>query len=716
MLYPLQNDIRNRLDLSGIWDFQVDPDERGQSEGWFNQVPQPTPIAVPGSWNEQYADIYNYVGMAWYLRRMAVPQSWRSQRIYLRVGSANYFTRLWINGVAVGEHSGGHLPFCFEITDYIRWEGETTLAVQVENHLKPERVPSGNVTDGLGGMMSGYPSTNYDFFPYAGIHRPVILFSLPQNHIEDVRVVTEIEGETGLVKISVWQGGDSVSGQAVLQGEEQTQTAALTFKSGLASCEFRLPKARFWSPDDPYLYECKISLTDGSTVTDRYSLWVGIRTIQVKGDQLLLNGKPIFLKGFGRHEDFYASGRGLNLPLLVKDYDLLKWIGANSYRTSHYPYSEEEMSMADRLGFLIIDEIPAVGLHFGDGAENIQVRLEQCKQQIQELIARDKNHPSVIMWSIANEPMPPRMMERLRGRETGPVDPALTHFFEALYQLARELDPTRLVTLVGMMGGPLEWQAPSDVICINRYWGWYTQAGQPEQGMRLLEQELDTLYQTLRKPVLISEFGADTAAGMHSHPPKMWTEEYQVEFIRGYLEAASKRSFVVGMHVWNFADFQAVQSTNRVGGMNLKGVFTRDRKPKMAAHLLRERWKPDTRQPAPPQPEKLAQSSEPKSSVHQILEGMAQQLDGKKPGLNQTLKFDLGAQGIYRLVFIDGHTHLESGEGEADAAMKVKPEDAVKILTNELNPVVAVMTGKVKLSGEAQAFLILQEMAKSEPG
>ena len=109
-------------------------------------------------------------------------------------------------------------------------------------------------------------------------------------------------------------------------------------------------------------------------------------------------------------------GRGLNVPLIVKDYSLLKWIGANSYRTSHYPYSEEQMMLADREGILVIDEIPAVGLMFEDGEENIQTRLDLCKQQMKELVARDKNHPSVIMWSVANEPFPADLMRRFAGR------------------------------------------------------------------------------------------------------------------------------------------------------------------------------------------------------------------------------------------------------------------------------------------------------------
>src|SRR5690606_21552764 len=170
-----------------------------------------------------------------------------------------------------------------------------------------------------------------------------------------------------------------------------------------------------------------VELVQNGSVVDRYSLPIGIRTIAIEGDQLLLNGQPIYLRGFGRHEDFPITGRGLLPAVIVKDYALMKWIGANSFRTTHYPYSEEMMMLADRLGFLVIDETPAVGLFFAE--EGLDRRLALCRQYTQELIARDKNHPSVIMWSLANEPHSRR--------------PAAKPFFRELYDLARELDPTR---------------------------------------------------------------------------------------------------------------------------------------------------------------------------------------------------------------------------------------------------------------------------------
>ena len=715
MLYPIQNEFRNRIDLSGIWDFQVDPKEIGEEGGWYNRLPKPIPIAVPGSWNEQYANLYHYLGMAWYFKVVHVSKGWKGERVFLRVGSANYSARIWVNGTIVGEHEGGHLPFAFDITDRVDWSGTNTIAIQVENHLTPKRVPPGNTEDMLGVLNEGYPNTTFDFYPYAGIHRPVILFTVPENHIEDVTVVTDIKGNAGIIQLNLGIQGEVEEGCATVVGDKNKILETFKIESGAADISINIPGARFWSPEDPFLYRLNIDLMTKQQVIDSYTLEVGIRTIKVDGDRILLNGEPIFLKGFGRHEDFYVHGKGLNLPLLVKDYDLMKWVGANSYRTSHYPYSEEEMQMADRCGMLIIDEIPAVGLFFEDGEENIRLRLDQCKQQLRELILRDKNHPSVVMWSVANEPVPPKMIERLTGKDDSGQEQKIDTFFNELYRLVRELDPSRLVTLVGLMGAPLEWQIKSDVICLNRYWGWYTQQGQIDLGVELLGQELDSIHETMGKPIILSEFGADTVPGMHSLPPKMWTEEYQVEMIRAYLDAADERGFVVGAHVWNFADFQAVQSIRRVTGMNFKGVFTRDRKPKMAAHFLRERW--STNKVTSQEPKKVLQGKgdfgqevgDPKVEVVHNLRQLAERLDGKRPGVTKILKFVVKDGGVYRIVILDGNVHLEIGDGQSDATMEVKLLDALRIFSGKLNPMVAVMTGKVKLSGDAMAFRILQE-------
>ena len=587
LLRPQQNFTRNLTDLSGMWEFQLDPREEGEAAGWFRALPLPRTIAVPCSWNDLFDDAKNYLGLAWYRTEQWVPAAWRTQRVFLRVGSANYAAKVWVNGQVVAEHMGGHLPFVAEITPHLIWDRQNVIAISVENKQLPERVPAG--PSSAGGLFSGaggsYPAATYDFFPYAGLHRPVFIYSVPRSHIDDVTVVTTIDGTDGVVTLKVaTDGAYTGRGKATLAGV----AADLIFRAGIAEATLRVPKARLWSPQDPHLYSLEVTLTEATRITDSYRLDIGIRTVRVEGDRLLLNGQPVQLTGFGKHEDFAINGRGLNVPVLIRDHELFRWVGANSYRTSHYPYSEEAMSLADKLGVLIIDEIPAVSLNFADSDELIEKRRVQCVKQLRELIARDKNHPSVILWCVANEPMIGNP-----GAGTPPAPKAVEagkQFFASMLEETRRLDPTRPVTMVGVMGGPSEWLGLFDVVSVNRYFGWYALGGRLDLAGPPLEKELDALHASFHKPIIITEFGADTVAGAHSQPEEMWTEEYQVEFLRVYLDVAAKRPFVVGLHVWNFADFKTGQGIIRMAGMNLKGVFTRDRRPKMAAHFLRSRW------------------------------------------------------------------------------------------------------------------------------
>ncbi len=601
MLYPQTNLCRTTTDLDGFWSFQIDPEGVGEQEEWYRGLPAPRLIAVPGSWNELWAEYRDYLDDAWYFHCFAMPRDWSGQRQVLRFGSVNYHARVWLNGVCLGEHEGGHLPFEFEVSSCSR-QGLNRLAVKVNNTLMPDRVPTGNSgSSPLSGFMNNMPSTNFDFFPYAGIHRPVKLYTTGPVYIENLQVLTHFDAPaddsaiTGRLDVTadiVSAAPDTTLTCTVRDGDDVMVSQQLDVQGRQAHGQLQIAPARLWSPASPYLYQCELTLQDaGGDTLDTYTQDVGIRTVEVVNSQILLNGEPIELKGFGKHEDFAVHGRALNMPLIAKDGALFEWIGANSYRTAHYPYSEESMMYADRAGLLIIDEIPAVGLMFDDGDENIARRLQICQQQLTELIRRDINHPSVIMWSVANEPLPVDMMQRFRGQEVDEaVDAPATRFFDELIAHGRQLDTSRPFTLAGVMGGPVAWLALCDVVMVNRYWGWYRYGGNLDQGREALVQELDMLHDRLQKPVIIAEFGADTLAGHHSDPPVMFSEEYQVDMLRMYLDVAAARPFVVGLHVWNFADFKTGQSPMRFNAMNYKGVFTRERAPKMAAHFLRSRW------------------------------------------------------------------------------------------------------------------------------
>lgn len=570
MLYPQQNRYRNRMNLSGIWHFQADPDEHGRDWAWYDGLPDPDFIAVPASWNDQIPHLRDFFGPLWYETTFSIPQLWRGRRFWLRFGSVNYHAHVYLNGYHLGEHVGGHLPFEFDATDHIL-PANNRLVVRVDGRLSPETVPPGYLPpderDVFLSQASGYPPASFDFFPFAGIHRPVILYTTGSACLQDIAVKTTLE--RGNARIAVHVDHENASALRIRLDGGPWQSVD---DNGDGLLELDSP--RLWRPGRPQLYELTVEALDGSSVTDQYKLPVGVRTVRVEGDQLLLNDEPITLRGFGRHEDFPVVGRGEMPALIIKDHQLMQWVGANSFRTSHYPYSEEVMYLADRTGTLVIDETPIVGMHFRP--EGMDTRRSLSHQYVRELIARDKNHPSVIMWSLANEP---------HSNREGHVE-----FFTELISLAHALDDTRPITITSYIGLEEEAFRHCDVVCMNRYNGWYTELGQIDKGVAVLEAELDALYEKFKKPIIMTEFGVDTLPGAHSVPSEMFTEEYQVEFLTAYINLFDRKPYIIGQHVWNMCDFKTTQEVRRVMGMNFKGVFTRDRRPKAAAHALRRLW------------------------------------------------------------------------------------------------------------------------------
>lgn len=567
MLYPQRNKHRQMVDFSGFWDFKFDAENVGIEKQWYEGLKDHQPIAIPASWNEQFADHRDYMGPAWYQITFDVPWNWEGKKIYIRFGSVNYYTDVWLNGKKLGAHKGGHLPFEFEITTELK-ELDNLLILRVDNTLSLDQVP-------VGGVRQNYPGTNYDFFPFCGIQRPVILYAIPEVGIKELIVIPSIQNEMGIVNITVEiDDGEADELEITLEGFGTEFKETRTIEGKKNTIVLKIPNAKLWSPEEPNLYKLIVTLIQESEKIDSYSLNIGIRTITVDGNNLLLNGKPIYLKGFGRHEDFPVVGKGYLPALIIKDYALLKWIGANSFRTSHYPYSEQMMDMADRLGFLVIDETPAVGLTFDRRV--IEDHLSMCKQYVEDLVKRDRNHPSVIMWSLANEP----------HRSAKAKD-----FFKTLYDKVKELDPTRPITIISMIGTGERAFDFCEVVCMNRYNGWYTQCGEIDKGVEVLSSELDKVHEKYPKPMILSEFGADTIPGSHSQPSEMFTEEYQVEFIKKTIKMIREKPYIQGEHIWNLCDFKTGQGITRVQGFNYKGVFTRDRRPKMAAHFLRKLWK-----------------------------------------------------------------------------------------------------------------------------
>lgn len=586
MLYPILNEARTLLDLSGIWQFQLD-DGTGFAQEWMKKpLPDPELLAVPASYNDQkekteYRDHY---GWAFYQKEFEIPRTILQERIVLRFGSVTHAAKVYLNGEEICTHKGGFLPFEVEIHDKVQ-PGKNMLCVAVDNRVDYSTLPVGNEggTAFFGRELPDIESVrhmkvppmnrpNFDFFNYSGIHRPVKIYTTPKDYIQDVTFVPDLDGKDGMVRYEVECVGEG-SIQIQIFDEEGVQVAQADDARG----EIRIPDAHLWEPLNAYLYRAEITFGE-----DHYTQKFGVRTVKVEGTRFLINGKPFYFKGYGKHEDTAVRGKGLDEALNVKDISLMKWMHANSFRTSHYPYSEEMMNLCDEEGIVVIDEVPAVGLNFGWDDEKGYGKFrtkEHHRDVIRDMIDRDKNHPCVVMWSIANEP------------DTEKQPQAAYDYFKPLYDLAHACDPqNRPVTLVICENDYVrDIVAPAmDVVCFNRYYGWYVYGGDLKISKKAFDYEME-YWAKLGKPVMITEYGADTVAGLHSAVPNMFTEEYQMEYYKTINSVLDACPFVIGEQLWNFADFATIQGVMRVDG-NKKGVLTRDRRPKLAAHYFKDRW------------------------------------------------------------------------------------------------------------------------------
>lgn len=588
MIRPQDTSTREKKSMSGLWSFRLDPEAQGHDQRWFEAaLSGAREMAVPASFQDIVTDIetHDYFGDAWYQRTVRVPRGWAGQRVVLHVESATHRGTVWVNGVEVVSHQGGYLPFEADVTDQVTCGEEALVTICVNNTLSFQTIPPGVIEDTPAGPRQRYW---HDFFNYAGIHRDVWLTARPAAHVDDVTLVTGFQASTGTLSWSVSSvDADGLSTHVIVRDADGHQVA----EGDGADGSLEIAGVHLWQPGEGYLYEAEVQLRDGDAVVDSVLQPFGVRTVRVDGAKLLVNEQPVYLTGFGMHEDHATIGKAHNDALMLRDYELLDWIGANSFRTSHYPYSERVMDYADRHGILVIDETPAVGLNMGLGggifggqgyttfsADTVNDETQQVHAQvIRDLVDRDKNHPSVIVWSIANEPE-----SETEGAE---------NYFGPLFDVAREADPTRPVGFVNVMLAPhgaCRVSQFADVIMLNRYYGWYVNTGDLVAAEAAWRAEL-TGWAGEGKPIIITEYGADTMPGLHQLPAQPWSEEYQIELLEMNERVFDAFPEVVGEQMWNFADFATTSGIMRVGG-NKKGAFTRDRQPKSAAFHLRDRW------------------------------------------------------------------------------------------------------------------------------
>lgn len=592
LLYPCESSARRVVSLDGMWRFAFDPQGQGVDKGWTMALPESITMPVPASFCDFFTDkdSREYCGDFWYETDFFVPGEWEGKDIAVRFGSVTHHARIFVNGVEVTAHEGGFLPFDAAVTDIVRYNQHNHLAVLANNELNETMLPAGRTTTLSNGKRMAMPY--FDFYNYAGIHRPVKLMALPKERVLDFSVVHSLSGTDADVAYTVTTNGDHAVCVDVYDGAEKVAHA--DGKSGTLHIE----NVRLWNVHAAYLYSFVIRITDGETVVDEYHEKIGIRTFEIKDGNFLLNGKAVYLRGFGKHEDADIRGRGLDLATVKRDYELMKWIGANCFRTSHYPYAEELYQMADEEGFLVIDEVPAVGfmestMNFlsasqGNGKkvgwfekETTPQLLENHKAALIDMINRDKNHASVIAWSILNEPQCTS-----EGTEA---------YFKTLFDLAHEIDPQKRprTYAIVMMSLPnnSKGQQFADFISLNRYYGWYVMGGMNiVDAEAAFRREMDGWSMALHgRPMIFTEYGADTMPSEHKLPSVMWSQEYQNEYLDMNHAVFDSYDFVKGELVWNFADFQTTEGIMRVNG-NKKGIFTRQRQPKDAAFHFRARW------------------------------------------------------------------------------------------------------------------------------
>lgn len=532
----INSQSRNTTSLNGAWQTIVDPYETGyydyryqpSSNGFFinrkassktNRVEydfdKSETLHVPGDWNSQRENLFFYEGTIWYKKDFDYHKK-PDTRLFVYFGAANYEAKVYLNGRKLGEHIGGFTPFNFEITDFVR-EKDNFLILKVDNRRHLQAVPT----------------MNTDWWNYGGLTRDVKLIEVPDTFIRDCLIQLE-KGSQNRVAGWVQLDGNQMQQKVTVRIREAgIETTIMTNKNGYAKFDFEADLI-LWSPEQPKLYTVEI-LSETDSVTDR----IGFRSIETRGTDILLNGKPIFLRGICIHEQSpLHPGRAYSSE---DARTLLSWVrelNANFVRLAHYPHNEHITRLADEMGILVWAEIP---VYWTIQWEN-EGTLINAKNQLTEMIARDKNKASIIFWSISNE--------------TPLSDPRL-NFLVTLAKHARQKDPTRLITAALehhyinentlMIDDPFGEYL--DVIGINEYIGWYD--GLPEKADCL---SWETIYD---KPLIISEFGAGAKQGNHGDSLTIWTEEYQVNVYKNQLEMLKRIPFLMGVTPWILMDFQS---------------------------------------------------------------------------------------------------------------------------------------------------------------
>lgn len=578
--------------LNGDWHFAPDVFHSLIRTRWFeetkvNRDGQPIPfdysfdswdtVPVPGVWNTARPEYSLYEGPGVYVRDFSYEKQ-EGTRVFLKIGAANYETRIWLNRRYLGRHLGGFTPMAVEVTEDLRTDGaENRLLISVDNTRRGDQLPS----------------LHYDWFNYGGIFRNVELVETPKTVLARFSAALDPE-KTGEIQGKAWIWGKAghvefelpelgiccrmEQGQETVQWNEENGVTQVTGRIFLDENALTL-----WSPDTPKLYQavCRIGSrgqADGeaegaagtSRILDELEDRIGFRRIQVQGEEILLNGKPIFLKGICVHEESSEHQRAVTEADIRRTIQDAKELGCNFLRLTHYPHHERMAKMADEMGILLLEEIPVYwALEFANPAV-----FQDASNQLRELIRRDRNRASVIIWSVGNEN--PDTEERYQ-------------FMKRLAGIAREEDGSRLVgasCLIDLDACQIRDRLIQelDVVGINEYYGWYI------RDFHILQQILAN--SRTGKPVIVTETGADGVSGMHSsgEPAEFYSEEYQAQVYRRQFEILLSCPYIRGITLWVLYDYASMRRMSCLQkGYNIKGVISADRKHrKLACRVLEE--------------------------------------------------------------------------------------------------------------------------------
>jgi len=562
---------RGGISLNGAWQYLLDPYEAGYFDFHMNPIADgglgsgrapanpsdkyelaftaatPT-LQVPGDWNTERPDLLWYEGTIWYRRSFDYsPRA--SRRLFLRFGAANYHAVVFLNGKKLGEHTGGFTPFQFEITGQVRDRGNVVI-VKVDNTRHPDAIPM-NMTD---------------WWNYGGLTRDVKLLDEPDTFVQDY-MVQLAKGSRNRIAGWVRLNGPKQRQKVTLRiAEAGASTTVETDDTGYARFAFSA-NLTLWSPEAPKLYDVEVA-AESDRVADR----IGFRTVETSGPKILLNGRPVFLRGVSLHAEApFRSGRVFSEADARTLLGWAKELGCNFVRLAHYPHDEVMTRLADQMGLLVWSEIP---VYWAVEWEN-QATYANAERQLSEMIARDKNRASVALWSVANET---------------PLGDARTRFLASLAAKARELDGTRLVTAATLthysdprtitIEDPLGQYL--DVLGCNEYLGWYD--GPPAKPDGIAFQ---TVYD---KPLIMSELGAEAPYGRHGDEDTAWTEEYQANVYRHQLPMLERIPFLAGMSPWILMDFRSPRRflSGIQDGFNRKGLISDRGEKKLAFSVLRE--------------------------------------------------------------------------------------------------------------------------------